>query len=147
MAKYNPVRQNPDGTWKKGYTGNPTGQRSDVKFRRILHQVFTDEWLATAMLTLYMGIKPNVTNQKKILKTIQDKKLKKKYKKYLKLLDVDPDDKLIDNKISNGDRLKIIKMITERKYGKPLQKQEVEIETKKININVGLPDDLEEEDF
>ena len=132
-------KRNPDGTWKKGISGNPSGKPNRSAFMKLLRETFGDdsrELIYLLSCQLY-GIEPDLGThvvRDKLAEIVdksdfRTKKKKYKYKKDWRLIS-DNVWKLIDHM-----------------QGKALTNISAELDNKVTKVTVDLPDNLNEEDF
>jgi len=134
------------GRWLPGTSGNPHGFRNRSQFLKLLDEVFPDDYISFMMFAKMSGIKTDVSINKDILKFVNNPELKKRFRRYLNIIkDKLEQAKKPDGKLSDRDKVEMLKWIYEQKYGKAKQHNIEEIKTKEplqININfVGNTDE------
>jgi len=135
-----PKNQNSDGTWIKGAPSpNPSGRPNTQEFKKLLNKLFPDDQLMFLMFSKLYGININSVDCKNVIKLIDHKDVKARFRKYLNKLKVNGRVRYKDgwNKLNDKEQTDIVFKILDRKYGTPTQSINTEISTPEDkNINV-----------
>ena len=131
MTELDPKERYPDGKFKPGVCGNPSGRPSRKNFLKLKRKLFSDEFILFTMFCEVNGIPTNLSYSSDLTKLIQHPDVKTIFRKHLNKIKkkTTRDARVGFSSLTSKDRIEVLKWLVEMDIGKATQHNIEEITT------------------